>query len=81
MHPVQKKHPAKVDAPAVRMALDRLEEYRSIWATAKALATVLELGPAAAHADHPGRLRTTSLTTPHPRVRSGWPEHERQGLY
>ena len=43
MHPVQ-KNPAGVDARAVRMALDRLEGYRTICAISKTLVPMLELG-------------------------------------
>ena len=40
-----KKYPPEVHDRAVRMALDRLSEYPSIWAAAKALAPMLEVGP------------------------------------
>ena len=40
-----KKYPPEVHDRAVRMALDRLSEYPSIWATAKALAPMLYVSP------------------------------------
>jgi transposase len=40
-----KKYPPEVHDRAVRMALDRLDDYPSVWATAKALAPMLEVGP------------------------------------
>ena len=40
-----KKYPPEVHDRAVRMALDRLDQYGSIWATAKAIAPMLDVGP------------------------------------
>ena len=40
-----KKYPPEVHDRAVRMALDRLDDYPSVWATAKALAPMLKVGP------------------------------------
>jgi transposase len=40
-----KKNPEEVHDRAVRMALDRLKDYPSMWATAKALAPMLDVGP------------------------------------
>lgn len=39
-----KKYPAEVHDRAVRMALDRLSEYPSVWAAAQALAPKLDVG-------------------------------------
>jgi transposase len=40
-----KKYPQEVHDRCVRMATDRLSEYPSVWACAKALAPMLEVGP------------------------------------
>jgi transposase-like protein len=40
-----KKYPPEVHDRAVRMARDRLDQYGSVWATAKAIAPVLDVGP------------------------------------
>ncbi len=39
-----KKYPAEVHDRAVRMAFDRLDDYPSIWAACKALASKLNIG-------------------------------------
>ena len=49
-----KKYPAEVHDRAVRMALDRLNDYPSVWAACQALAPKLdEAGPDAKAADQP----------------------------
>lgn len=40
-----KQYPQGVHDRTVRMALDRLKDYRSIWAAAKALAPMPNVGP------------------------------------
>jgi len=41
---VPKKYPAEVHDRAVRMALDRLNDYPSVWAACQALAPKLDVG-------------------------------------